>query len=154
MKKLIMVMFSLCMLIAVSGCQTSNDELSPNEFTEQFVNDFFSFKYDENLNETESYSHLIEELKPYFTEDGYTTFTKNNYGFLPIEASEKYKSDITVNDIQLKELFNDGTEVGYNIDVELQLPSDVATVNLNLSICKEDSNWKVYAIEVSTIDEF
>ena len=58
MKKLIMVMFSLCMLIAVSGCQTSNDELSPNEFTEQFVNDFFSFKYDENLNETESYSHL------------------------------------------------------------------------------------------------
>ena len=58
MKKLIMVMFSLCMLIAVSGCQTSNDELSPNEFTEQFVNDFFSFKYDENLKETESYSHL------------------------------------------------------------------------------------------------
>lgn len=101
-----------------------------------------------------NFFHLIEDLKPYFTVEGYTMFIKNNYGLAPIRASEKYESDITVNDIQLKELFNKETEVGYNVDIELQFPSDIVTVNLTLSICKEDSNWIVYAIQLSDIDEF
>ena len=36
---------------------------------------------------------------------------------------------------------------------ELQLESEVATVNIILRICQEKNEWKIDAIEVSHIDE-
>lgn len=153
LKKLITIIFSLGVLMTVSGCQSSDDAVSGDEFVEQFINDFLSFKYDESSSETDSNKHLIEKLKGDFTEDGYTSFISHNYGILPIQAAIKFESDIKVNEVQLTELFHDETEIGYEVDVKLQLPSDVATVNLILSLCQENNQWKIYALQVSKVDE-
>lgn len=153
MKKLILIVFAAWSLLIISGCQTSNEALSANEFVEQFATDFLSFKYEANTSQQESYNKQSEKLQSYFTEESYLYFTNNNYGIIPILAAEKYQSDINVKSIQLEELFNEETKVGYTVDVKLELPSDVATLSLTLSVSKEGSSWKIYAIRISNVDE-
>ena len=153
MKKLRIILVFLCLLIALSGCQTSTKTQTANEFVQQFITEFLTYKYDEKTEQREAYNQLSEKIEPYFTRDCYLFFTQQNYGVIPIQAAEKYQSDITVKDIHLEESFHEDKTVGYNVEVSLELPDEVATVNLTLSIREHHDTFEIYAIKFFKIDE-
>lgn len=153
MKKLRIILVFLCLLIALSGCQTSTKTQTANEFVQQFITEFLTYKYDEKTEQREAYNQLSEKIAPYFTKDCYLFFTQQNYGVIPIQAAEKYQSDITVKDIHLEELFHEDKTVGYNVEVSLELPDEVANVNLTLSIREHHDTFEIYAIKFFKIDE-
>ena len=56
MKKLRIILVFLCLLIALSGCQTSTKTQTANEFVQQFITEFLTYKYDEKTEQREAYS--------------------------------------------------------------------------------------------------
>ena len=76
MKKLRIILVFLCLLIALSGCQTSTKTQTANEFVQQFITEFLTYKYDEKTEQREAYNQLSEKIAPYFTKDCYLFFTQ------------------------------------------------------------------------------
>lgn len=154
MKKIKMVLVSMFLLMVMSACQSStNETLTSTDFVEQFIMDYLTIKYDEGTVQKQVYNQLSEKIEPYFTEDCYQIFTTSSYGMIPIQAADKYQSDITVKDIQLEESFNEQETMGYNVDVTLVLPDDVANISLTLSVRKQNDSFQIYAIQFFNIDE-
>ena len=153
MKKLIMVIFSLCMLITISGCQTSGEAVTSNEFVKQFITNFLSFKYQEHETQQMSQAKLSEKIGSYFNETGYSEFTKYNYIAIPTKIGEHYKSNVSVTNIRLEETYNEVSSVGYIADIELESSLDIIELKLRIRIKNENNNWKIYSIRFINIDE-
>ena len=152
MKKIIRIIVSFCLLITVSGCQTSRETTDSDEYVKQFIHHFLSVTYEENDSPFIIQEKLGEEIKSYFNEMGYAEFTKYNYITIPTEIADHYQSDISVKDIRLEETFNEEGSIGYIADVTLKSSSDVIELKLRIRIKSEKNNWKISGIRFINMD--